>query len=204
MQRVVRSESFLARLGRVIREETHGIHLRLLLVRLLTWPLPHFAGGRLRVLLLRVVGFRIGRTCIMYGTPTVTGNHDLYNNLKVGEECWFNVGCFFDLMGQITLGDRIDFGHQVVVLTSSHHFGPRQRRAGSVYVKPVEIGDGTWVGARVVILPGVRIGSGAVIAAGSVVANDVPPNTIVSGVPARVVKDSEAVLSFFDRPAESG
>jgi maltose O-acetyltransferase len=188
MQRVVRSESFLAKLARIIREETNGIHLRLLLIRMLIWPLPHYTGSRLRVRLFRLAGFKIGRGCVMWGTPTMTGSHDLYNNLTVGEECWFNVGCFLDLGAPITIGDRIAFGHQVIVLTSSHRIGPSDRRAGPLYAKPVTIGDGAWVGARSIILPGVHVGSGAIVAAGALVNSDVPPNTMVAGVPARVVK----------------
>jgi maltose O-acetyltransferase len=204
MQRVVQNESFFAKLSRVIREETHGVHLRLLLARLLTWPLPPHVGSRLRVHLLRLAGFNIGRGCLMWGMPTLTGGADLYRNLTVGEECWINIGCLFDLGSSIKIGDRVGIGHQVVILTSSHHIGTRERRVGPLYVKPVEIGDGTWVGARAVIFPGVRIGPGAVIAAGSVVTGDVPANTIASGVPAKVVKDSEEVLSFFDRWPGSG
>ncbi len=132
-------------------------------VRVCTWPLPYFVGGRVRVLVFRLASFQIGPKCVMYRTPTVTGNRGLYRNLKIGESCRFNMGCFFDLTGSITLGDQVDFGHQVIVLTASHHFGPKERRSGEKYVKSVEIGNGTWVGAR-------------------------------------VVKDSEAVVSFFDRP----
>jgi acetyltransferase-like isoleucine patch superfamily enzyme len=54
---------------------------------------------------------------------------------------------------------------------------------------PVEIGEDVWIGAHAVVLPGVRIGSGAVVGAGAVVNRDVPPNTIVGGVPARVIGD---------------
>jgi maltose O-acetyltransferase len=203
MQRVTRSESLFSKLRRVIREETNGIHLRLLLVRILAWPLPLYAGGRLRVLFLRCAGIKIGRGCVIWGRPTLTGGSNLYSHLTIGEDCWFNIGCFFDLVGSITIGSRVGFGHEVMVLTSSHEIGPEARRVGPLFVKPVEIGDGTWVGARVVILPGVRIGRGAVIAAGSVVTNDVPANTIVSGIPARVVKDSADVLLFIDRNWES-
>jgi acetyltransferase-like isoleucine patch superfamily enzyme len=61
-------------------------------------------------------------------------------------------------------------------------------RAGSICRKPVAIGNGTWLGANVTILPGVNVGAGVIVAAGSVVHDDVPPNTLVAGSPARVIK----------------
>ncbi|MEP7190805.1 MAG: DapH/DapD/GlmU-related protein, partial [Roseiflexaceae bacterium] len=79
-------------------------------------------------------------------------------------------------------------GHHVVVLTGSHEVGPPSQRAAALYTKTVTIGDGAWLGARCTILPGVTIGAGAIVAAGAVVNRDVPPNTLVAGIPAHVVK----------------
>jgi maltose O-acetyltransferase len=74
-----------------------------------------------------------------------------------------------------------------MILTTSHKLGPSAHRAGKHDLLPVEIGDGAWIGARATILPGVTIGRGAVVSAGSVVNKNVPPNSIVAGTPARVV-----------------
>jgi maltose O-acetyltransferase len=74
------------------------------------------------------------------------------------------------------------------------------RRAGDLKAEPVTIGDGAWIGARATILPGVTIGGGAVVAAGSVVTRDLPANVLAGGVPARVIRELtvEAPLSAED------
>jgi maltose O-acetyltransferase len=74
-----------------------------------------------------------------------------------------------------------------MILTTSHKLGPSSHRAGPHDLLPVKIGDGAWIGARATILPGVTVGEGAVISAGSVVNKNVPANSIVAGAPARVV-----------------
>jgi maltose O-acetyltransferase len=178
----------VSKLARVFREEISGLHLRLLLARLILAPLPIHVGSRLRVHVLRLAGFRIGPGCVMWGTPTITGSGTLYHKLTIGQGCWLNVGIFFDLGASITIGNRVAIGHQVMVLTTSHEIGPREQRAAALETKPVSIDDGAWIGARCTILPGVKIGAGAIVAAGAVVSRDVPPNTMVAGIPARAVK----------------
>jgi maltose O-acetyltransferase len=142
----------------------------------------------MRVYALRAAGFQIGHGCVMWGLPTITGGAQLYTNLTIGRNCVFNVGCFFDLGAPIGIGDQVAVGHQVMLLTNSHELGPRSYRAGPLFSKPITIEDGAWLGARSVVLPGVSIGTGAVVAAGAVVAKNVAPNTIVGGVPAQVIR----------------
>jgi maltose O-acetyltransferase len=178
----------LRRVARFIREETSGFHFRLLLVKTLLWPFPIHTGNRLRAILLRSAGFSIGRKTEFVGMPTVTGKRDIYRNLRIGSECWFNVEAFFDLGECITIGNRVAVGHQVLILTSSHAVGSSYRRAATWYAKPVSIGNGVWLGARCIIMPGVVIGDGAIVAAGALVNSHVPSNTIVAGVPAVAVK----------------
>jgi maltose O-acetyltransferase len=178
----------LAKSQQLIKEEFLGFHLRLLLARLLLWPVPINVGGRVRVRILRLAGFHIGHGTVMAGIPAFTGDANLYRNLTIGEDCWFNVNCFLDLGAAITIGKNVSFGHQVIVLTNSHEIGPASGRASTINSRPVMIGNGSWLGARVTILPGVNIGAGAVVAAGSVVHEDVPANTMVAGTPARMVK----------------
>jgi maltose O-acetyltransferase len=109
-------------------------------------------------------------------------------NLRVGERCLINRGCYLDLHGTITLSDDVVVGHGTAIITSRHRLGPEERRAGAVEGVSVTIGSGAWVGANVTILPGVTVGRGAVVAAGAVVTSDVPANSVVAGVPARVVR----------------
>jgi maltose O-acetyltransferase len=190
------SEKRAGRLARVrakgqqlFKEEFVGLHPRLLLARILLWPFPINVGGRVRVRILRGIGFDIGHGTVMAGTPEFSGDKkSMYRNLTIGENCWFNIHCFLDLGSAITIGKNVYFGHQVMVLTNSHEIGPSTGRASTINSRPVTIGSGAWLGARVTILPGVNIGAGAVVAAGSVVHEDVPANTLVAGTPARMVR----------------
>lgn len=181
----------MSKLARLWREETAGLHLRLLLARVLLAPLPPHVGSRVRPLVLRAAGLRIGRGTVMWGTPTITGGGNIYRRLTVGRECWFNIGVLINLGAEVSIGDRVALGHGVMILTETHPIGPPERRAGPLFARPVRIGDGAWLGVRALILPGVEIGAGAVVAAGAVVTKDVPPNVLVGGVPARVLRELE-------------
>ena len=107
-------------------------------------------------------------------------------NITVGKGCFINTGCHFGDQGGITLGDNVLLGSNVVIATANHDFAQAKRR--TAYPAPVVIGDNVWIGSSVTIVPGVHIGDGAIVAAGSVVTKDVPPNTIVGGNPARIIK----------------
>jgi maltose O-acetyltransferase len=176
------------KLFRVIGEELQGLNPRRLLPRLAASLIPIHAGGRLRVALLRLGGLRIGKGTVMAGTPTVTGARP-HRLLTIGRKCWLNIGCVLDVHAEVTIGDCVQFGQQVMVLTNTHELGSQHARWGRLDAQPVRIGSGAWLGARVTVLPGVNIGEGAVVAAGAVVTRDVPPNTLVAGVPARVLRE---------------
>jgi maltose O-acetyltransferase len=190
------------KLERVLREELGGLHLRLALARILLLPLPLHVGSRLRSAALRQVGFAIGHGTVMWGLPQITGGENLYEMLRIGEYCWVNAGCFFDLGSHITIGDRVAIGHQVMLLTTSHEQGGATRRAGEIYTAPISIGQGAWLGSRATVLPGVRIGSGAVVGAGALVTRDVPDDTLVAGVPAKPIRalDYERPLTSEEDP----
>ena len=99
---------------------------------------------------------------------------------------FFNSGCKFQDQGGITIGDGSLIGHNVVLATLNHNLDPEHR--GDIIPSPIHIGRNVWIGSGATVLPGVTIGNGAVIAAGAVVTKDVPDNTIVGGVPAKVMK----------------
>ena len=89
-------------------------------------------------------------------------------------------------MGGITIEDNVLIGPKVNLITENHPLDPTDRRA--LICKPIVIKRNAWIGAAATILPGVTIGENAVVAAGAVVSKDVPANTIVGGVPAKIIK----------------
>ena len=158
-----------------------GWQPRLDLANTLLATLPPFVGNRLRVYILRAVGFRIGRGTTMWGMPTIIGRGDIYARLTIGEKVACNGGIWFELEAPITIGNGVAIGHEVMLLTSSYSINTLQQRSGEHICAPITIEDGAWLGARSIILPGVTVGAGAVVAAGSVVREDVPPNILVAG-----------------------
>ena len=107
-------------------------------------------------------------------------------NTHVGKGVFINAGCRFQDQGGIYIGDRALIGHNAVIATLNHNMDPAKR--ANPIPAPVHIGADAWLGSNVTVLPGVTIGDGAVVAAGAVVTKDVEPNTVVGGVPARVIK----------------
>ncbi len=114
-------------------------------------------------------------------------NADYGRNIRVGKNVFINSGCCFQDQGGIEIGDNALIGQQVVIATLNHYLQPDKR--GNMFPVPVKIGNNVWIGAKATILPGVTIGNGAVIAAGAVVTKDVPENTVVAGIPARIIKN---------------
>lgn len=185
----VPSEAFHARIIRAARGETEQFHFRLVAAQLLLGPLPFAVGSRVRALGLRLAGFQIGKGVIIHDLPRIVGTGNLYRRLRIGDGCYFNTGCLLELEDEIVIGDRVRVAQEVMIVTSTHEIGPGWCRAADHFTKPVIVGAGAWLGARCTILPGVTVGAGAVVAAGAVVHRDVPPNTLVGGVPARVLRE---------------
>lgn len=111
---------------------------------------------------------------------------DCGKNITVGRHVFINMGCTFQDQGGITISDGALIGHHVVLATLNHDLNPSRRQ--NLIPKPIYIGKNVWVGANATILPGVTIGDGAVVAAGAVVSDNVPENTVVGGVPAKIIK----------------
>lgn len=111
---------------------------------------------------------------------------DYGQNITIGKGVFLNTSCHFQDQGGITIGDGTLIGHNVVLATLNHDMDPGKRHI--LHPAPIVIGKNVWLGANVTVLPGVTIGDGAVVAAGAVVTRDVPPNTVVGGVPAKVLR----------------
>jgi acetyltransferase-like isoleucine patch superfamily enzyme len=106
--------------------------------------------------------------------------------ITIGKRVYINHACTFLDMGGITLEDDVLIGPKVNLVTENHPLNPIDRRA--LTSKPIVVKRNAWIGAAATILPGVTIGENSVVAAGAVVTSDVPPNTIVGGVPAKIIK----------------
>ncbi len=109
-------------------------------------------------------------------------------NIELGEREFFNFNCVVLDVCRVRIGSFTMFGPAVQGLTPMHPFNAEQRRREE-FGKSVEIGSDVWVGGGAIILPGVRIGSRAVIGAGSVVTRDVPAGVFAAGNPCRVVRE---------------
>ncbi len=106
---------------------------------------------------------------------------------RVGKEVFVNFGCTFLDQGGITVEDGVFVGPGAKILTEGHPEQPALRH--TLLTKPVTLRRKAWIGAGAVILPGVTVGRNAVVAAGAVVTRDVPDNSIVAGVPARILRN---------------
>jgi acetyltransferase-like isoleucine patch superfamily enzyme len=111
---------------------------------------------------------------------------DCGKNITVGKNVFINACCCFQDQGGITIGDGCLIGHGVVLATINHGFPSEHRKDN--YPATIHVGQNVWIGSSATILPGVTVGDGAIIAAGAVVTKDVPPMTVVGGVPARIIK----------------
>ena len=172
----------------VVRAEISGADPRAVVARIVAAPLPRAGLSRTRTGIYRWLGLSVGRGTLLMSNLTVIGGFGSWRNVSIGSDCFINQDCVLDATAAIEIGDDVNFGHGVLITTSAHRLGDRRRRAGRLDPKSVRIGDGAWLASRVVVLPGVDIGEGAVVAAGAVVTRSVAPDTMVGGVPAREIK----------------
>ncbi|AKT38524.1 DapH/DapD/GlmU-related protein [Chondromyces crocatus] len=108
-------------------------------------------------------------------------------NIRVGKRVFINQCCHLMDIGSIDIADDVMIGPKVNLSTSSHPVDPAARRT-RVVAKPIVIETNVWISTAATILAGVTLGENAVVAAGAVVTHDVPPNSLVAGVPARVIR----------------
>lgn len=125
--------------------------------------------------------------------PTVLPvfNCDNGKNIRVGKNFLANYNVTILDIAPVTIGDYVMIAPNTLITTVNHPLSPSGRRKHLGIAKPVTIGNDVWIGGNVTILPGVNIGNNAVIAAGAVVTKNVPDNTLVGGVPAKVIRKLE-------------
>ena len=136
--------------------------------------------------LLRGIGCPVGD-----GT-TIVGPIECKGIIAIGKNCWIGKNCRINGNGTVEIGDNCDLGPEVTFQTGGHAIGDRTRRAGQGEIYHQVIGNGTWLGGRSTICNNSTVGSGWVVAACACVVHDVPDNTLVGGVPARVIRSLEA------------
>lgn len=157
------------------------------LIMKVLFSLPRFrAFNYLKALFLILNGAQIGAGVIFYPGLWIAPGR----GLKIGDHVDFALGVIVTTSGGVKIGNRVLIGYRAQILSINHGIPQNQGRIFNAgHIKgPIIIGDDVWIGANAIILPGVSIGEGAVIAAGSVVTKNVDPFTIVGGNPAKLIK----------------
>ncbi len=114
---------------------------------------------------------------------------DYGTNITIGARCFANFGLVALDVARITIGDDVQIGPNVQLLTPTHPVEPEPRRQKWEAAQPITIGDNVWIGGGAIVLPGVTIGANTVVGAGAVVSRDLPAKVVAVGNPARVVRE---------------
>ncbi|QOL32656.1 acyltransferase [Bifidobacterium eulemuris] len=141
----------------------------------------------LRVILLNKSGYDIDSTALIRsGIRFYVSDLQMETGSFLGNNCALYSSVRFPC--KVIIGQNSKIAPEVVFCGSTHEIGTPNCRAGKVFNKDIVIGDGCWVGTRSILLPGVTIGSGSIIAAGAVVASNIPENELWGGVPAKKIR----------------
>lgn len=152
--------------------------------------LVRYGRNYVRVARLTRAGLRCAGTTYIHPRARLSG----LRNITIGSNCCIG-NCTFYGLDRITVGQRTIIGDQVYLCTGSHDIQDADFR---LITKPIHIGDYVWLATGATVLPGVRIGDGAVVGARAVVARDVPAGAVVAGNPARVIRTDRRAPAEFD------
>lgn len=153
--------------------------------RVLRWIGQAAPSGALRVRALRTAGMSYSGREIRHGCRMDDPAH-----VSIGENSFVNFDVTFHTSteGRVIIGKNCDIAPNVLFTCSTHEIGESERRAGRCYQGSIVVGDGVWIGAGAIVLPGVTIGHGSIIGAAALVNKDVPPNCIWGGVPGKLIR----------------
>jgi maltose O-acetyltransferase len=191
----------LLRASRVFSESVKSLALLIYYTLAKHFPTQPVPGWRVGYMLRRFLVRHIFEKC---GTGVIVKRGAYFgagSGIVVGDRA--QVGDNSRIGPCTKIGNDVLMGPDVVIMTTSHAFEDPDipiNQQGARAISPVEIGDDVWIGTRVIILPGVKIGRGAVIGAGSIVTKSIPAYAIAAGVPARVVKsrNPSAATGLYD------
>jgi maltose O-acetyltransferase len=165
-------------------------------VRYVAWAVAYHLVYRLlllsplRVLFLRMTGARIGAHSVMMDVRFFNLYRGGMRNLRTGRDTFIGDDCLLDMAGQVVLGNQVTLAERVTVLTHTNvgYADHPLQREFPAHVAPVSIGDGCYIGAGAILLPGVTIGSKTAVGAGAVVTEDLIGGVLAVGVPARIIR----------------
>lgn len=156
---------------------------------ILNYLLVSFPIMKVRFFFLKLSGMKIGKKTYINMRQYVLGP----KRIRIGNGCHINQSCFLDGRAGITIGDNVSISHYVKIVTGTHDV-QSSKFAGKF--SPVSIGNNVWIGIGATILPNVKIGDGAVVAAGAVVTKNVEPYSIVAGIPAKKISERNSNLLY--------
>lgn len=148
--------------------------------------LPFFAGSPLRRFFLKIVARKIGKQVFIAQRASIRHAY----NLELGDHVGINQDCILHCRGGVSIGNHVFLGQRVMINTGDHRYEDATRtiwEQGAFYL-PVKIGNDVFLGMGAIVMPGVTIADGTVVAAGAVVTKDTEPFSVVAGVPARTIR----------------
>lgn len=160
----------------IIRIDSYFLDFGLMLLHLTTWIPLH----SVRNLIWRLAGLKLGKRSTLHTGVRVFDPR----NIRVGEGTIIGFSCFIDGRDQVVIGNNTDIASEVMIYSQEHDLSSPDFQAVGA---PVTIGNYVFIGPRAIILPGIKIGDGAVVAAGAVVTKDVEPFAVMGGVPAKPI-----------------